>query len=158
MKKFILLFAVSFLLISGGFAQHIETDKVPDAPKAALKKEFPKAIDQMWNLTGSTYQVIFSVEKTRHAMKFDEKGNWIDKETRISKTALPKEITHSIAKNFAGYMIYEAEKVETPTKGKLYNVGLEKGKELLEVHLSMKGDVMDKVSKEKKTDWGKDND
>ena len=145
-------------MISGGIAQHLEMDRVPDAVKAALMKEFPKAMNQMWMLEGSTFQAMFSIGETKHAMKFDDKGNWIDKETRISKTALPKEITHAITKNFSGYTIYEAEKVETPSRGMLYNVGIEKGKELLEVHLSLKGEVLDKVAKAKKTDWGKDND
>jgi len=158
MKKSFFVIAISVLLISGGFAQHLEIDRVPDAVKASLMNEFPKAMNQLWTLEGSTYQAMFSVGETKHAMKFDDTGKWIDKETRISKTALPKEIISAITKNFAGYTIYEAEKVETPAKGMLYNVGIEKGKEILEVHLSIKGVILDKVSKQNKTDWGKNND
>jgi len=158
MKRTFFVFAITFLMIPGGFAQYLEIDRVPDAVKTSLMNEFPKAMTQMWTLEGSIYQVMFSIGDTKHAMKFEDTGQWVDKETRISKTALPKEITSAIAKNFAGYTIYEAEKVEIPAKGMLYNVGIEKGKELLEVHLSLKGVVLDKVSKQNKTDWGKDND
>jgi hypothetical protein len=101
---------------------------------------------------------MFNVGGTKHAAKFDKNGQWIDKEERINLANLPKEISASIAKNFAGFKAYEAEKVETPGKGILYNVGLEKEKEFLEVHFSLKGDILDKVSKTSKSEWGKDND
>ena len=55
-------------------------------------------------------------------------------------------------------LFVSTEKVDTPDKGVMYNVGIEKGKELFEVHLQADGIILEKISKEKKTDWGKDND
>ncbi len=140
------------------FAQKVMPDKVPAPVKQTFMKEFPKAIETGWRVDNGTYQALFNLNGVRHAAKFDKNGQWIDKEVRIDLADLPKEVTASIAKNFAGYKSYEAEKVETPNKGTLYNVGLEKGKKFLEVHLSFKGEVLDKVTKATKNEWGKDND
>lgn len=148
----VLLMAVS------GFTQNMMTDKVPANVKEAFTKEYPKAMEAAWRMSNDNYQVMFTINSVKHAAKFDKSGQWIDKEERINPTNLPKEISDAIAKNFSGYKTYEAEKVETPSKGALYNVGLEKEKEFLEVHLSMKGDILDKIAKKTKSEWGKDND
>lgn len=147
-----------FLLPLLIFAQKVTPDKVPANVKQSFTKVYSKAMEPSWRLVNDNYQVLFTSEGVKYAAKFDKNGQWVDKEERINLKDLPKEVTASIAKNFAGFKAYEAEKVQTPSKGILYNVGLEKGKEFLEVHISLKGEVLDKVSKEKKGEWGKDND
>jgi hypothetical protein len=157
MKKLISLIVIlSLPLIS--FAQKVTPDKVPATVKQNFMKEFPKAVEAGWRMDNENFQVLFTSNGVKHSAKFNKNGQWIDKEERIELANLPKEVTASISKNFAGYKAYEAEKVETPSKGILYNVGLEKGKEFLEVHFSLKGDILDKVAKSKKSEWGKDND
>ncbi len=158
MKKVKVLIAMLVFLSSLSFAQKVTPDKVPATVKQAFVKEFPKAMEPVWRMYESSYQVLFSLNGIKHASKFDKNGQWIDKEERINVADLPKEVTASITKNFAGFKAYEAEKIETPSKGMLYNVGLEKEKEFLEVHLSLKGEVLDKVAKATKTEWGMDND
>jgi uncharacterized protein YxeA len=158
MKKVISLILMILFVSSLSFTQKVMTDKVPANVKQAFAKEFPKAMEPGWKMDNNIYQVMFNLNGVKHAAKFDKSGQWVDKEERIDLANLPKEVTASIAKNFAGFKAYEAEKVETPVKGSLYNVGLEKGKEFMEVHFSLKGDVLDKVSKTMKSEWGKDND
>jgi hypothetical protein len=158
MKTLISLLVIFSFLSSITFAQKVTPDKVPGNVKQAFLKEFPKAINPVWKMDNDNFQAIFTLNKVKHAAKFDKNGQWIDKEERINLANLSKEVTVSIAKNFAGYKIYEAEKAEINGKGMLYNVGLEKGEEFMEVHLSLKGDVMDKVAKTTKSEWGKDND
>jgi hypothetical protein len=158
MKTISSLIMMTFFLSSICFAQKVMPDKVPANVKHAFVKEYPKAMETGWRMDKDTYQVMFNLNGIKHAAKFDKNGKWIDKEERINLANLPKEVTASIAKNFAGFKTYEAEKVETPDKGILYNVGLEKDKEFLEVHISLKGDVLDKMSKTSKSEWGKDND
>jgi len=158
MKTLISFCLMVFFLSSSIFAQRLTPDKVPADVKQAFTKEYPKAMEAAWRMDNTSYQVMFTLSGAKHAAKFDNKGQWIDKEERIILSALPKEVTASILKNFAGFKAYEAEKVETPGKGMLYNVGLEKEKEFMEVHFSLKGDVLDKMSKKVKSEWGKDND
>jgi hypothetical protein len=157
--KTIISFIVFFTFLQGfSFAQKIAPDKVPASVKQAFMKEYPKANESGWKMDNNNYQVMFTLNGVKRAAKFDKNGVWIDKEEKINLMDLPKEVTASIAKNFAGYRLYEAEKAEANGKGILYNVGLEKEKEFLEVHLSPAGDVLDKMIKAKKSEWGKDND
>jgi hypothetical protein len=158
MKALSSLIVMILILSSLSFAQKVTPDKVPAIVKQAFTKEYPKTIETGWRMYDNNYQAMFNINGVKHAAKFDKSGQWIDKEERIDLTNLPKEVTASIAKNFAGYKTYEAEKVETPNKGMLYNVGLEKEKTFLEVHFSIKGEVLDKVAKDTKIQWGEDND
>jgi hypothetical protein len=158
MKALNSLIVMILLLSSISFAQKVTPDKVPAVVKQAFMKEYPKTIETGWRMYDKNYQVMFNLNGVKHAAKFDRNGQWIDKEERIDLANLPKEVTAAIAKNFSGYKAYEAEKVETPNKGVLYNVGLEKEKAFLEVHFSIKGEVLDKVAKDTKIQWGEDND
>jgi hypothetical protein len=158
MKTLNSLIVMILFLSSMSFAQKVTPDKVPAVVKQAFMKEYPKTTETGWRKYDKNYQVMFNLNGVKHAAKFDKNGQWIDKEERIDLANLPKEIKESIAKNFTGYKAYEAEKVETPNKGVLYNVGLEKEKAFLEVHLSIKGEVLDKVAKDTKIQWGEDND
>jgi len=131
MKTVNSLIVTLVMLSSICFSQKLMTDKIPANINQAFAKEFPKAMEPNWRMDKDTYQVMFMLSGTKHAAKFDKTGQWIDKEERINLSNLPKELTESIAKNFSGYKAYEAEKVETPAKGVLYNVGLEKEQSIL---------------------------
>jgi hypothetical protein len=158
MKKiFCLMVAMIFLLPSVIFAQKITPDKVPAPVKQSFMKEFPKTTEESWKMDNGIYQVFFMMNGEKHAAKFNTDGQWVDKEKRIKLTDLPKEVTVAMEKNFAGFKAYEAEQAETP-RGIFYNVGLEKEKEYLEVHFTPKGDVLSKLKKDTKSEWGKDND
>jgi hypothetical protein len=158
MKTVNSLIVMLLFLATFSFAQKVTPDKVPAVVKQAFIKEYPKTIVTDWRMYDKNYQAMFTLNGVKHAAKFDKTGQWIDKEERIELANLPKGVTESIAKNFTGYKAYEAEKAETPAKGVLYNVGLEKEKAFLEVHLSATGEVLDKVVKATKTQWGEDND
>jgi hypothetical protein len=147
-----------FLLPTLTFSQKIMTDKVPASVTQAFMKEYPKAMESGWRMVNENYQVMFTLDGVKHAAKFDKSGQWVDKEERINLANLPKEITAAISKNFVGFKAYEAEKVETPSKGILYNVGLEKEKEFKEVHFSKTGEILEQMAKKTKSEWGKDND
>ena len=156
--KTLMAIIMTVCLLPVSFAQKLTPDKVPANVRKAFMKEYPKAMEPGWRMANDTYQVMFTQNGKKFAAKFDKTGQWVDKEERISLKDLPAEVTASISKNFAGFKAYEAEKVETPNKGMLYNVGLEKEKEFQEVHFSLNGEVLDKVSKTMKSEWGKDND
>ncbi|MDP1622755.1 MAG: PepSY-like domain-containing protein [Bacteroidales bacterium] len=72
---------------------------------------------------------------------FDVTGKWLETETEIKVTDLPKEVSASVAKNFAGFKISEIAKTETPDKGLVYEMDLKKDKDGDEVQFSAKGDI-----------------
>jgi hypothetical protein len=158
MKTIKSLIIMTIFLVSINYAQKIMPDKVPASVKQTYMKTFPKATESAWRMDNDNYQVMFGMNGVKHAAKFDKNGVWVDKEEKMNIMDLPREVTSSIAKNFPGFKVYEAEKAEANGKGMLYNVGLEKGKEFMEVHLSPAGDVLGKMAKTKQTEWGKDSD
>ena len=158
MKTMISIIVTLVLLTFVSLGQKVNPNKVPDGVKTAFLNEYPKAMQANWRMQKADFQVLFTLDRVQHAAKYDKNGQWIDKETRISVTELPNEVQETIAKKFKGYKAYEGEKIETPAKGMLYNVGLAKEKKFLEVHFSANGDVLDKVTKKMKSEWGKDND
>jgi len=48
---------------------------------------------------------------------FDATGKWFETETEIKESDLPKEVSASVTKVFAGFKISEVAKTETPDKG-----------------------------------------
>ena len=71
-------------------------------------------------------------------------------ETEIKKGDLPQAVQAAIAKEFVGYKIEEAEKVETAKEGTHYEVALEKGELNYEVLFSADGKVLKKEEKKEK--------
>lgn len=57
---------------------------------------------------------------------FDATGKWLETEIEIKETDLPKAISASVAKHFAGFKISEVAKTETPDKGLIYEMDLKK--------------------------------
>ncbi|MEI8007062.1 MAG: hypothetical protein WCI48_12715 [Bacteroidota bacterium] len=75
-------------------------------------------------------------------------------ETEIKESDLPKEVSASVAKNFAGFKISDVSKMDTPDKGVCYEMDVNNGKEGFEVTFSSKGDILSKhpLKKEEKED------
>ena len=100
------------------------------------------------------FEITFKEKGIEMSANFDATGKWLETETEMKASDLPKEVTASVAKNFTGYKISEIAKVETPDKGLTYEMDLKKGKDGYEVQFSPKGDILKKevVKKEKKED------
>jgi|GEM_PF-2098874 len=89
---------------------------------------------------------------------FDGTGKWLEPETEIKESNLPKEVSSSVAKNFAGFKLAEVAKTETPDKGLIYEMDLKKDKEEYEVQFSAKGDILSKTPLKKEKEEEEKND
>ncbi len=156
MKKIFYLVLTSALMSLGACAQDISADKVPEAVSNAFKTKFPKAEKVKWEMEDEKdYEASFKMNNGEQSAVFDAKGNWVETETEITVSTLPQEVSQSVAKQFSDYKIHEAEKTEGKD-GNFYEVELTKGKQILEVKLSVKGEVMEKKEKEKNDKEDKD--
>jgi hypothetical protein len=141
----IVLMLTAFLLISMGcFSQKLSSDKVPAEVKQAFAKKFPAATDVKYEMEMKDYEISFKENGKECSANFDSTGKWLETETEMKDSDLPKEVKTSVAKNFAGFKIAEVVKLETPDKGMCYEMDLNKGKEAYEVQISPKGDVLKK--------------
>jgi len=137
-----------------GVTQKVTPDKVPAPVKQAFAKKFPAATDVKYEMEKKDYEINFKDKGVEMSANFDATGKWLETETEIKVTDLPKEVSASVAKNFAGFKISEVAKTETPEKGLIYEMDLKKDKEGFEVQFSPKGDILKKtpLKKEKEED------
>ena len=145
MKKIIVMLSACLLISLMGYTQKLTVDKVPAPVKEAFTKNFPAATDVKYEMEKKDYEINFKDKGVEMSANFDATGKWLETETEIKESDLPKEVSASVTKNFAGFKISEIAKTETPDKGLIYEMDLKKDKEGFEVQFSSKGDVLKKT-------------
>jgi len=145
MKKINVLLSACLLVVLTGYTQKVAPDKVPAPVKQAFEKKFPAATDVRYEMEKKDYEINFKVKAVEMSANFDATGIWLETETGIKESDLPKEVMASVAKNFGGFRISEIAKTETPGKDLIYEMDLKKGSEGYEVQCSAKGDILKKT-------------
>ena len=144
MKKIIVLLSV-YLLISGlTYSQKIADDKVPAPVKQTFAKKFPAATDVKYEMEKKDYEINFIENGVEMSANFDAKGNWLETETAIKETGLPKEVSASLAQNFKGFKISEIARVDKPENVLIYEMDLKKDKEGYEVQFKTNGEILNR--------------
>jgi len=157
MKKIIVLLTACFLVSLMGYTQKLTAEKIPAPVKEAFAKKFPAATDVKYEMEKKDYEINFKDKGVEMSANFDATGKWLETETEIKESDLPKEVSTSTTKNFSGFKISEVAKTETPDKGLIYEMDLKKDKEGFEVQFSPKGDILKKtLLKKEKEEEGKD--
>ena len=136
----------AFLLIClMGFTQKITPEKVPVPVKNAFTTKFPAATDAKYEIISNYYKVIFNDKGVMTSANYSPAGKWLKTETAISESDLPKEVSASLAKDFADFKISAVTKIESPDKPLFYTMDLQKEKEGYNAQFSPKGDVLKKT-------------
>ena len=131
------------------FAQKISADKVPAAVATAFKTKFPNATKVTWEMENKTeYEANFKLNNEEASANFDNTGKWLETETEIKTSALPSAIQSTLKKDFAGFKINEASKIESVKNGNCYEAEIEKGEGTFDVLLSADGKVLSKTKVE----------
>ena len=76
-------------------------------------------------------------------------GEWLETETVMIQSDLPKEVLTSAATNFVGYNITNITKVDGPDKVLNYEMNLKKGTVSYQVKFSPKGEILKKTQLKK---------
>jgi hypothetical protein len=145
MKKIIVMLLACVLFGFGGFTQTIPPEKVPAPVKESFVKKFPAATYVKYEMENKDYEVSFKDKGVGMSANFNSKGEWLETETIMIESDLPKEVLTSVATNFVGFNITEVTKVEGPDKVLNYEMNLKKGKEGVEVKFTPKGEILKKT-------------
>ena len=145
MNKIIVLLSACLLISLIGYSQQVTSEKVPAAVKEAFAKKFPAATNVKYEMEKKDYEVTFKDKGVGMSANFNSKGEWLETETVMIESDLPKEVLTSVATNFVGFMITKITKVEGPNKVLNYEMNLKKGKECYEVKFSPKGEILKKT-------------
>jgi hypothetical protein len=149
MKQFII--AMAILVTGFAHAQKPKENEIPKAVLDSFARRFPDVKGVAWSKESETeFEAEFKHAGKEQSVNFDETGKWLVTETEIKKADLPQSVQAAIAKEFTGYKVEEAEKVETATEGIQYEVVLEKGKSNYEVLFSVEGNELKKMETEDK--------
>ncbi len=145
MKKIIVLLSAFLLISFMGFTQTITPDKVPQAVKEAFAKKFPAATDLKYSMEKKDYEISFKDKGVGMSANFNSAGEWLETETVMIESDLPKEVLTSVATNYVGFMISNISKLEGPDKVLNYEMDLKKDKVGFEVKFSPKGEILKKT-------------
>ncbi len=148
MKKLILLLSVIFASVSAN-AQKIDNENVPSSVLASFKAKFPIANKVTWEMDYDKYEVEFTVSKVEFSATFDKDGKWLETETYLKITDLPKPIKESLTKKYgelSGYKIEEGVKAEKE-KETTYELEIKRGESLYELIFDENGKLLKEESK-----------
>jgi len=145
MKKVILLLSACLLISLMGNSQKVDSGKIPASVKQAFAKKFPAATDVKYGMEKKDYEINFKDKGVEMSANFNATGKWLETETEIKEKDLPKEVSGSVVRNFAGFKMSEIAKSEAPGKGLIYEMDLTKDNEGYEVRFSPKGDIVMKT-------------
>lgn len=103
-----------YLLFAGqaAFAQKIDASKVPGSVKNTFSKSFPGIAAVKWEKEKGNYEANFSRNDQKMSALFDANGAWLETETAMKTTELPKNAADYIAKNYKGEKIKEAARLK----------------------------------------------
>ena len=145
MKKIIVLLSACLLISLMGYSQEIALEKVPAPVKEAFAKKFPAATSVVYKMKKKDYKVTFKDKGVGMSANFNSKGEWLETQTIMIESDLPKEVLTSVATNFVGYVITDITKIDGPDNVLNYEMHLKKGTVAEKVKFSPKGEILKKT-------------
>ena len=145
MKKLVLTCGILALSFSEVAAQDLQSANVPAAVRSSFQKMFPKAADAEWEMKGNLYEVDFETGALGddHNAYFSKDGRLVKHEEEMPDNSLPKTVTASISKSFAGYRVDDVKKI-TEGKKVMYKTELKNGTQEWKVAFDAQGRVLEK--------------
>lgn len=124
MKNQVIILVVLCSLTLGARAQGIPASEVPAAVVGALQAKYATATEVKWEKKGDQYKAAYKVGSRSHDLWLDKTGAVQKHKEDFPKKELPAAIVKALEKDFAGYKLDDADKIET--EGKVfYQVKLE---------------------------------
>jgi len=79
-------------------------EKVPATVKESIVKKFPAATSVVYKMEKADYKVTFKETAVGMFANFNSKGKWLEAQTSMIESDLPKEVLTSVATNFVGFV------------------------------------------------------
>ena len=145
MKKIIVLLSVCLLFAFFGYTETIPATKVPAPVKESFAKKFPAATSVEYNMEKTDYKISFKDKAVGMSANFNSRGEWLETQTIMIESDLPKEVLTSVATNFIGFVITDITKIDGPDNVLNYEMHLKKGTVAEMVKFSPKGEILKKT-------------
>jgi len=145
MKRIVFALLVSFLFGLSAFSQEITADKVPVPVRQTFNKQYPAAKMVKYEKENADYKVSFLQQGKQFIYTYNKAGYLLETDEEIATAAIPKAVTSTINKKFAGYTIMTVVKREAPDKGICYEMDLKKEGDGYTVRFSDQGEILQKI-------------
>ena len=135
MKKSIFIITVlAFILFA--------CSQIPPKPVSDnFTEKFAGATKVKWEQEEENeWEAEFKMNDSAMSACFDNSGNWLNTEAEIKEKDLPANVLTAIKVAYPGWKIESVESIESPDfKG--FELGIEKGKEELEIMVTASGEI-----------------
>ncbi len=149
MNKKLTTILAAVLITTIAFGQKVQETDVPASVIAAFKTKFPGIAKTTWEIENVTeYEVGFKLNGENTSANFDNTGKWLETETEIKTSALPASVQAALSKDFQGYKVEEASKIESVKDGNIFEAEIEKGEEEFDVLFTADGNLLSKTKEE----------
>jgi hypothetical protein len=139
MKK-IFTTGIAVLFVSASFCQKVEESQVPSGVMNNFKARFANATGAKWEKEDTVYASEFLMNESPTEAEFNEKGDWLNTEWKISIDYTPKAIKDYVNTNYPKYKLKELSVTEFPVDGKLYVAEIATKKDCYELYFSLKNE------------------
>jgi len=143
-----------FMIAALAFGLFACAQTPPKAVTDNFAKKFSSATKVKWDQEEENeWEAEFKMNGTEMSASFDNAGKWMATEAELSEKDLPAAVLKAVKAAYGDWKIEDVESIETPEM-KGYELGIEKGKEELEITVTADG----KITVNKETDEGDEKD
>src|SRR5690606_21201669 len=86
--------------------------EVPSVIRNSFDTEFPEAVETDWEKKREDFEVDFEVNKADYSALFTKTGEMVMVKQEVELKSLPGPVNEVLQKEYAGYRIEEAEKID----------------------------------------------
>jgi len=149
-SQIIMLIFSTFLSLAAP-SQVLTVEQVPAPIKQAFQARFPDVKQVEWKIkSDKNYEAEFTFKGTGIAAKFDSAGKWLETESTILPSRLPKPVRTTVDKQFKGYKVVETQNLQRWNERPLiYELHLENAKEVVKAQFSADGAILNQSAKPK---------
>ena len=102
--------------------------KPPVSVQKAFKQKFPQSSHVTWTkATQTLWEAFFTINGVKSAAEFSVEGTWLETEVAIKESELPTVLHEALTTNYAGWLIADANKIESDRHGTVYVIDFNKG-------------------------------
>jgi len=144
MNKYLTILSIGVMLSASACAQNNSEKEVPTVVKTAFSQKFPTVKKVSWDMESPTeWEAEFKQDGKGYSANFLGDGKWQETEHEINKSDIPEEIKQTLAQDFLGFKIEEAE-ISEKSDGSVYELMVEKGEQEWELVFDSNGKLIDK--------------
>lgn len=134
------------ILVALAFGLFACAQKPPKAVSKNFSKKFTTATKVKWDQEEENeWEAEFVMNGNKMSASFDAHGKWMATEGKLKEKDLPATVAKAVETAYSDWDIEAVESIEKPDfKG--YEIGIEKGKEEMEILVTADGKI--KVNKE----------